>query len=44
MRQLEQAVEMPVDRSSRFPHSHRHDDYDEMNLISKNNRAKGYAF
>jgi len=29
---------LPTDlgnRSNRFPHSHRHDDYDEMNLISK---------
>jgi hypothetical protein len=33
---------LPTDlgnRSSRFPHSHRHNDYDEMNSISKNNRT-----
>ncbi len=43
-RRLKQVVEMPGNRSSRFPHFHHHDDHDGMNINSLNPPAKRYAF
>ena len=34
---------MEIDQTD-FHNSHRHNNYDEMNLISKTNRPKSYAF